>query len=328
MTQQSNPPRGDLAHYGVKGMHWGVRKGDSGSAAPPSRKVKKADAKFEKNASTVKTFVEVHNRAAAYANQHVDRINNKPQYKNADFSKDSPLRRKYYAEHAKSFNDGLKIAANSLGTNASGTRRYTVTVDNETGAFGVHTEAVKHADEAPFKVVPKFDAKGHIISFSIEEESSVAHYGVKGMHWGVRKGDSSGGTPKLTKAQLNAAHPDYGTRDRARDAIAHPAGAVKRINQRMNKGMDLRTARKKEGQRTLLKAAGLVALYNTPKILNAVDNMVATHGANTMAGIRTKAQTNRGRAQAAATMGLPSKPTNGPTYSKKSRQGVHKITTL
>jgi hypothetical protein len=155
--------------------------------------------------------------------------------------------------------------------------------------------------------------------------SDVTHYGVKGMHWGQRKSSSGGGSTKLTKAQLNAAHPDYSTRDRTRDALAHPAGAVKRINQRMNKGMDLRTARKKEGQRTLLKAAGLVALYNAPKIIRAVDGMVATHGANTMASIRVKAQTNRGRAQAAATMGLPSKPTNGPSYAKKNRQGVHNI---
>ena len=30
MTQQSNPPQGDLAHYGVKGMRWGVRKARTG----------------------------------------------------------------------------------------------------------------------------------------------------------------------------------------------------------------------------------------------------------------------------------------------------------
>lgn len=30
MTQQ-NPPRGDLAHYGVKGMKWGVRKARTGN---------------------------------------------------------------------------------------------------------------------------------------------------------------------------------------------------------------------------------------------------------------------------------------------------------
>jgi hypothetical protein len=30
MTQQNNPPRDDLAHYGVKGMRWGVKKARTG----------------------------------------------------------------------------------------------------------------------------------------------------------------------------------------------------------------------------------------------------------------------------------------------------------
>lgn len=158
--------------------------------------------------------------------------------------------------------------------------------------------------------------------------TELTHHGVKGMHWGQRKSSSGGGSTKPTKAQLNAPHADYNNRERTKDALRYPSGGVKRINQRMNKGMDLQTARKKEGQRTLLKAAGVVALYNAPRIVNAVDNMVSTHGANTMSSIRTKAQTNRGRAQAAATMGLPSKPTNGPTFAKKSKQGVHNITSL
>lgn len=159
----------------------------------------------------------------------------------------------------------------------------------------------------------------------------LTHHGVKGMHWGVRKGDSGGGgsaPAKMTKAELNKPHPDYSNRERTKDALRYPSGSVKRINQRLNKGMNLQTARKKEGQRTLLKAAAVVALYNAPKIINAVDSMINVHGTNTMASIRVKAQTNRGRAQAAATMGLPSKPTNGPTFSKKSRQGVHNITSI
>jgi hypothetical protein len=96
----------------------------------------------------------------------------------------------------------------------------------------------------------------------------------------------------------------------------------------MNKGATLSEARRKEGTRTLLKAAGVVALYNSPRILRAVDDIVGTHGSNLASSIRVKAETNRGRAQAAATMGLPSKPTNGPTYAKKSRGGAHKITSL
>jgi len=30
VTQQKNPPQGDLTHYGVKGMRWGVKKARTG----------------------------------------------------------------------------------------------------------------------------------------------------------------------------------------------------------------------------------------------------------------------------------------------------------
>lgn len=316
------PPLDELAHYGVKGMKWGQHKSQSSGGATPSRKVKKADAKFEKNAHTVKTFIEVHNRAAAYTNEHdIDRINNKPQYKNADFSKDSPLRRKYYNEHAKAFNDALKIAANSLGTNASGTRRYTVSVDEATGSFGVHTEAVQHAEDMPFKVVPKFDDKGHIISFSIQEVTPIKHYGVKGMHWGVRKN-----TP--TNENYNRNKQDY-------DRRYYGQGGVKRINRRLNSGTDLATARNQERKfrrrRRTAVSVGFVAVKNRKTLIagaKAAGTIIGLVGGVAAQHIAVKAEAKRGQAAAANIMGLPSKPTNGPTYAKKSRGGAHKITSL
>lgn len=33
LDEPQNPPLEDLAHYGVKGMHWGVRKGRTGDIA-------------------------------------------------------------------------------------------------------------------------------------------------------------------------------------------------------------------------------------------------------------------------------------------------------
>jgi hypothetical protein len=160
--------------------------------------------------------------------------------------------------------------------------------------------------------------------------SEVLHYGIKGMHWGVRKSSTSDGgvSRKAAKAALNNPHPGYSSRQRVNDSHRFNKAAVKRINRRMNKGMDLKKARDKEVNRTLLKLAAAIAIYNSPKILRAINNLVETHGANTMASIRVKAQTNRGRAQAAATMGLPRRSTNGPSYARKSRDGVHKITTL
>lgn len=300
----------EFTHYGTKGMHWGVRKSETSGANTQPRKIRKADAKFEKNAHTIKTFIEVHNRAAAYANEHdIDRINNKPQYKNADFNEDSPLRRKYYAEHEKAFNNALKIAANSLGTNASGTRRYTVTVDNATGSFGVHTEAVNHADDVPFEVVPKFDARGHITSFSIQETKSLVHYGVKGMHWGQRK------------SKNDDPNPAYSERRRAADKNLYGKGGVKRINRRVNNGMKLDKAQTREAWRKVGTGTAIAAGAKAALEIYAARDVLAQN-------IAKRAETKRGQAAAANIMGLPSKPTDGPTYSKKSRQGVHKITTL
>ncbi len=300
----------EIVHYGVKGMKWGHHKDNPSGGSAPSRKVKKADAKFERNANSVHTFIEVHNRAAAYANEHdVDRINNKPQYKNADFTHDSPLRRKYFAEHEKAFNDALKIAANSLGTNASGTRRYTVTVDNATGAFKVHTENVMHAEDVPFEVIPKFDSNGHIISFSIQETKPVVHYGVKGMHWGVRKQHD------------DSPNPHYSERRRAEDQQIYGKGGVKRINRRMNQGQKLLKAQQREAWRTIGKGVIAVGSVHAARIVLANKNVIAQH-------IAVKAETERGRSAAAQAMGLPRKPTHGPSYSKKSRGGAYKITSI
>lgn len=64
MTQQ-NPPRDDLAHYGVKGMRWGVRKartGDLNQHAKTLEKVASGNGKFRDKAyaglrTPIKTIV-------------------------------------------------------------------------------------------------------------------------------------------------------------------------------------------------------------------------------------------------------------------------------
>lgn len=139
--------------------------------------------------------------------------------------------------------------------------------------------------------------------------SEVTHYGVKGMHWGVRKQHNDSPNPR------------YSERRRAEDKQIYGKGGVKRINRRMNSGMKLYKAQQREAWRSLGKGAMAVGAVQAARIALANKDVIAQH-------IAVRAETKRGQAAAANAMGLPRKPTNGPTYSKKSRQGVHKITTL
>jgi hypothetical protein len=205
-----------LSHNGVKGMKWGIRKdhGHEGEQAKTS-KIAKLDKKFEKGPAVAGALFKIHDKAASLTNAHdVARINNKPLYKNADFSHDSPLRQKYYAEHQKAFTNNLHKAAAELGTNASGTKKYTV-VSDKNGNWGVSVDSVKHADGAEtFTVKVSYDSTGHItglemvdpsIAQAMERGSDILeHFGVKGMKWGVKR--SSSASPRSEDSQKAMDH--------------------------------------------------------------------------------------------------------------------------
>jgi len=191
----------DVEQSGVKGMKWGVRKdhGHEGEAAKTS-KIAKLDKNFEKNSKSYNVTIKIHNSAARATNDHdVERINNKPQYKNKDFNLDSPLRRKYYKEHNDAFVKNLQKAAAEQGTNASGTKKYSITT-SENGFWNVKVEDVTHSamndgSEDSFNIPVKYDATGHIVSIG---DTEIEQSGVKGMKWGVRKAGT--GTPSAHKA--------------------------------------------------------------------------------------------------------------------------------
>src|SRR5215217_7425583 len=114
-------PEDVLAHYGKKGMKWGVRN-DNGHEGErtKTKKIEKLDQKFDRDVQSFKTTIALHNSAAEACNKNdVARINNKPEYKDADFSRPSPLRDKYTREHQQAYLDNLDKAAQAMGTNAS-----------------------------------------------------------------------------------------------------------------------------------------------------------------------------------------------------------------
>lgn len=118
-----------LSHYGVKGMKWGVRRAEK-KAARAQKKLDKSDARYEKAAGDLRTKINIHNRAAELANSlDIDRINNKPEYKDVDFTKlkdDDPLLLKYETEHHSAYMARVRQAAAEVPTNASGTKRVDV----------------------------------------------------------------------------------------------------------------------------------------------------------------------------------------------------------
>lgn len=139
----------------------------------------------------------------------------------------------------------------------------------------------------------------------------LIHYGVKGMKWGVRRKSS----------ELDKPNSRYGQSKRANDRSSFGRGGEKRINRRMNKGMTYKKAVRREYGTTAFKGlamSGSVIAYG----------LARSYGSVAAQGIAKKAETNRGRASAAATMGLPRNPTNGPSYSKKNRKNVYNISSL
>ncbi len=205
-----------LEHHGVKGMKWG------------ERKISRADSKFERKSQAAGTTFKIYNKGVPEANKKIAAINDKPQYKDQDFTRDSPARQKYYNEVQKAFIDSLEDAAASLGTNASGTRKYGI-LEHPDGSWDVVTKEVKHAagDETiPMDLVR--DANGLITEVKLADE--LQHYGVKGMHWGVRR----------SEAQLHEPSSDF-TKSREKKAIAKTSGTkalsneeLKLVIERMN----------------------------------------------------------------------------------------------
>lgn len=76
----------------------------------------------------------------------------------------------------------------------------------------------------------------------------LAHHGVKGMKWGIRK---------------NRYNANYTTEQRSRDRSVYGRGGVRRINRSMNRGTPISGARSKEADRIynarkVARVAGLV----------------------------------------------------------------------
>ena len=207
-VHMSETPVSYLEHYGVKGMKWGVRKdkGHEGERAT-KRAIAKADKKYEKDAKSGTSWVNIHNTFASKMNAELDAFN--ARHPDADIfnDPDSKASKAYIKDYERLVDKTVKSMTNDIGTNASGTRQLKVSRAGEgiESTWYVEMTDVKHADGDDdikiMKVKPKFNSKGRIIGQTLSfvdpedledlEQSDIVedfleHFGVKGMKWGVR----------------------------------------------------------------------------------------------------------------------------------------------
>ena len=199
----------ELAHFGVLGLHCGVRKGQSKSVSPKAKAkqekkaAKQADKDWGKRANT-----------KALTKKSMDKLANDPKFAKdteAIFTAVQRLARTQeqlqdsFQLSVASHIDSLWAKDKSL-YNPSGTRRLSMqAIDTGYGVYMrpnvVKVKSISHAeidDEEPDEIdlYYRIDSTGKIKSAQVDETTgTLVHYGVLGMHWGVKK---SGGKTRVS----------------------------------------------------------------------------------------------------------------------------------
>lgn len=201
-----------LAHYGVKGMRWGVRKSEA-SADRQQRKIQKQDKKFEKAARSSATHQMLWMESVKTLKKSGDlkAIGNRPEFADSKFrlktgTAKRQLQKKYDDAVAIELMNHLKKNANTI-VNRSGTRQFDVDalygydkgkqgehiIRASKGQWRIVTKELKQADGDILSLRVVRDALGKITDIipEVDElaQSDMAHYGIKGMKWGRRKAD-------------------------------------------------------------------------------------------------------------------------------------------
>ena len=240
-----------LAHHGVKGMKWGVRKAKSGAKAT-GRAIGDTVFELDNHNDFVKNDIVFKANKAVKAD--VEKINAKPEYQAAGTHKlgtrlKHPLNkttRKYRREVKDAYIKRLEEQANKY-TNSSKTRQYTLqdaygdrgTDVKTTWNWTLVSQPVRHADAAStlITVTPIEDDNGFIVDFKTDVKTTelkqaaiqqagldaLEHYGVKGMRWGRRKSEGTSAvevTPRGKKLKAKGGEGHQPSEDAIKTAAA------------------------------------------------------------------------------------------------------------
>lgn len=195
-----------LKQYGKKGMKWGVRNdpGHEGQAVK-TKKLDKLDAKWEKSVYTTAGAVKVHNAMAEHFNSKIEAVNAK--HPDADYRKgeDTPEWKAYMADVNTLQSESYSHAVSTVhGSSPSGKKKAEYYNDGKGNErIVIHSAHLAHADtpdaEPDLILIAKTDDQGRLLELNTAElegvahteiggaEAFFAHYGVKGMRWGVSK---------------------------------------------------------------------------------------------------------------------------------------------
>lgn len=262
--KQFDSPQDALAHYGVKGMRWGVTT-KSGERGKIRRGLTKANVSLDAGAKIIREgekkliFLPLKNRQDAASRTQTRmlgtarRVNKDPQFKGKDIKNNPELKRAYF-ERLKE--EAKTIYAEEL--NISRTEAWGEFLSVDTTAttnqmrFNAAVDRIKHAEDGGAVTLLEMnfvtDDLGHVIDIKVpnkylkhemfeDNEFTLMHYGVKGMKWGVTNTDKA-------KAAVGRSKPNSSEIQSARAKIA---SKERRLNSQIDR-TNLASGKKQEAE--------------------------------------------------------------------------------
>lgn len=164
-----------LSHFGVKGMHWGLRKSNGSVSVGSSRKAKNLTRKIAVNESIAKS-------ARSRAKLHEKDLNDLQ--KNG--VKSAPMQKRF----GRDLIENDFVFATVHGT--SKRNALAEMVSAATNNFNTETAIANRAEKRANKLKEKKASLGHDDADDVDDDDELVddflqHFGVKGMHWGARR---------------------------------------------------------------------------------------------------------------------------------------------